>query len=172
MALSIAQVTEDDYTALYGIMALAGEYMHRVLDLSHWYPFPSSDWFVQHCADRDVFAVYRDALLIGTFNLGTDPEPYYLEDMSAYWNHTDIPALYFSAFALLPSHQQQGIGTWCMTQVDHLVQQRGYEQVRFDAVNAHGKLLTFYRQCGYTACGVLELGQTAVMCFEKRFTAI
>jgi len=170
MSRTITQVTEDYYTALYGIMALAGEYMHRVLDLSHWYPFPSSDWFIQHCENRDVFAVHDGDLLIGTFNLGGEPEAYYLEDMSTYWTHHDIPALYFSAFALLPSHQQQGIGTWCMTQVDKLVQARGYEQVRFDAVNTHPKLKTFYRNCGYQECGVLDLGRTAVMCFEKRFT--
>lgn len=169
MTLSLKLATEDQYTAIYSIMALAGEHMNRVLELSHWHPFPSSDNFINHLEGKDVFGVYDDQLLIGTFNISTQPEPYYLEDMSAYWSRLDIPTMYFSAFALLPSHQQQGVGSWCMTHVDKMVQERGFPQVRFDAVNTHPKLKGFYRKNGYQERGVLDLGHAQVMCFEKIF---
>lgn len=123
--------------ALYGIMALAGEHMHRVLGLSHWHPFPPSNWFIKHCEGKEVFVVYEDEILIGTFNISTIPESYYLDDMSDYWTHFDIPSMYFSAFGILPAYQQQGIGSWVMSQVDKMVQERGYEQVRFDGVDTY-----------------------------------
>lgn len=169
MKLSLNIASPEQYTSLYGIMALAGEHMHRVLGLSHWYPFPSSERFIARLDGREIFGVYADQILVGTFNISTIPEPYYLEDMSDYWTHTDIPPMYFSGFALLPSYQQQGIGTWCLQEMDKMVQERGFKQVRFDAVNTHEKLKHFYRRSGYQECGVLDLGHAAVMCFEKRF---
>ncbi|GAB5490743.1 MAG: hypothetical protein Phog2KO_09580 [Phototrophicaceae bacterium] len=167
LALKIAE--EEQYTSLYGVMALAGEHMHRVLGLSHWYPFPSSAYFIDHLKGKEVFAVYADDALVGTFNISTQPEPYYLEDMSEYWTRHDIPSMYFSAFALLPSYQQLGIGSWCLQEMDKLVQARGFAQVRFDGVNTHEKLKGFYRKNGYQECGVLDLGRAQVMCFEKIF---
>lgn len=167
LALKIAE--EAQYTSLYGVMALAGEHMHRVLDLSHWYPFPSSDRFMKNLEGKEVFAVYADDRLVGTFNISTKPEPYYLEDMATYWTRLDMPSMYFSAFGLLPSHQQLGIGSWCLQEMDKLVQERGFKQVRFDGVHTHEKLKGFYRKNGYQERGVLDLGRAQVMCFEKVF---
>lgn len=169
MNLEIKPATQDQYTAIYSIMALAGEHMHRVLGLSHWHPFLSSDRFIERIDDHEVFGVYADDLLVGTFNISTIPEPYYLEDMSDYWSRLDIPSMYFSAFALLPSHQQMGIGSWVMQEMDELVKARDFAQVRFDGVNTHEKLKGFYRKNGYQERGVLDLGRAQVMCFEKIF---
>ena len=170
MNLSLQLATEDQYNAVCSIMALAGEHMHRVLDLSHWHPFPSSENFVSHLDGKEVFGVYDNELLVGTFNISTQPEPYYLEDMSEYWSRLDMPTMYFSAFALLPSHQQKGVGSWCMQEMDKMIQERGFNQVRFDAVNTHPKLKGFYRKNGYQERGVLDLGRAQVMCFEKIFS--
>ncbi|MGJ3239922.1 MAG: GNAT family N-acetyltransferase [Anaerolineae bacterium] len=169
MTRSLQVADESQYQALYGIMALAGEHMHRVWGLSHWHPFPPSDRFIAHFEGKEVFGIYEGSLLVGTFNISTQPEPYYPEDMSAYWSRLDLESMYFSAFALLPSHQQKGIGSWCMAHVDRMVQERGFPQVRFDAVNTHPRLKTFYRKNGYQERGVLDLGRAQVMCFEKLF---
>ena len=169
MNLSIQPAPADQLPAMYGVMALAGEHMHRVLGLSHWHPFPASDWFIKHSEGKDVFGVYDDTVLMGTFNISTQPESYYRDDMSAFWRYPDQPALYFSAFALLPSYQQQGAGSWCMAQVDRMAQERGHTQLRFDAVSNHAKLLAFYERNGYEPRGVLDLGKVGVMCFEKQY---
>lgn len=171
MNLSLQPAIEDQYNSIYSIMALAGEHMHRVLGLSHWHPFTSSERFAEHLEGKEVFGVYSDDLLVGTFNISTMPEPYYREDMSEYWSRLDMRTMYFSAFALLPSYQQQGIGSWCMQNVDRMVQERGFEQVRFDAVNTHPKLKGFYRRNGYQERGILDLGRAQVMCFEKVFSS-
>ena len=167
--LSIQRAPEQQYTTLYGIMALAGEHMHRVLGLSHWYPFPKSDWYLQHCEGREVYAVYTDNLLVGTFMMSNKPERYFTGDMSAYWRNPDAPSLYFSAFALLPAYQQQGIGTWVMGEMDKMVQAQNIPYVRFDGVASHPKLLHFYTRLGYRPCGELAVGSQSVMCFEKEF---
>lgn len=171
MTLSIKPAQPGQYKALYSVMALAGEHMHRVLKLSHWHPFPHSETFIAHLDGKEVFAIYEDEVLVGTFNISTQPEPYYHDDMSAYWRDAAAPAMYFSAFALLPGYQQQGIGSWAMGEMDKLVQQRGHERVRFDGVYQHKKLLQFYTRLGYRQCGELVVREgVSVMCFEKEFT--
>jgi len=171
MEIRIERATEDQYTALYSIMALAGEHMHRALELSHWHPFPGTDRFIPRLEGRNIYAVYADELLVGTFNISTLPEPYYTDDMSNYWMDTSADASYFSGFALLPSHQQMGIGTHCMQFVDKTVQQEtDHHYIRFDAVASHTKLLQFYSRLGYEQRGELPVGKLAVMCYEKDLT--
>lgn len=168
MKITIQRAQEDQYTAIYGIFALAGEHMHRALHLSHWHPFPDSERFIKHLDNRDVHVVYVEELLVGTFNISTLPEPYYLDDMSAYWMDTSAPATYFSGFALLPSHQQMGIGTQCMAFVEQTVKNKtDHRYIRFDGVANHTKLLHFYSRLGYEKRGELPVHNTSVMCFEK-----
>jgi GNAT superfamily N-acetyltransferase len=166
--LSIQPAPKDQYNALHGIMALAGEHMHRVLKLSHWHPFPDSAWFVKHAEGRNVYAVYKDELLAGTFMLSNIPEPYY-KNMDKFWKEPAASAMYFSAFALLPPLQQQGIGSWVMGEVDKLVQAQKIRFVRFDCVSFHTKLVHFYSRLGYEQRGILLFSNHSVMCFEKEY---
>jgi GNAT superfamily N-acetyltransferase len=168
--ISLDRATEDQFPAIYGILALAGEHMHRVLGLSHWHPFPSFEDFLPHLEDRDVYAVHADRLLVGTFNLGIIPESYYLEDMSDYWRNVNAEAMYFSGFAIVPSHQQQGIGSWCMAQADRLAQEKNFRYLRFDGVSNHARLMQFYTRLSYRPCGLLPVTEDiSVMCFEKEY---
>lgn len=168
MDIKITRAQDDQINAIYSIMALAGEHMHRALNLSHWHPFPGTERFVERLDGHDIYVVYADDLLIGTFNLNTIGEPYYLDDMSDYWIDTAADATYFSAFALLPSHQQMGIGTQCMAFVDQTVQSNtNHRYVRFDGVANHSKLMKFYSRLGYEKRGELPVHNTSVMCFEK-----
>lgn len=168
MKIRIERATDDQYTAIYSVMALAGEHMHRALNLSHWHPFPGTDRFIPRLEGRNLYVVYADKLLVGTFNISNIPEPYYTDDMSAYWQDIAADATYFSGFALLPSHQQMGIGTQCMEFVDKTVKETtDHRYIRFDAVASHKKLLQFYTRLGYEQRGELPVGKVAVMCFEK-----
>lgn len=167
MELRIESAVDEQYTALISILAIAGEHMHRVLGLSHWYPFPTSDKMLPRFQGRDIQAVYADDYLVGTFSVGYLPEPYYLEDMSVYWQDTSAKAMYFSGFALLPSYQQQGIGTQCMEFAENLIRAQNIAYMRFDAVANHPKLFHFYSRLGFRQCGILPVGKQSVMCFEK-----
>lgn len=172
MGLQIIRATDDQLTAIYSIMALAGEHMHRALNLSHWHPFPGTEPFIKRLGGHDVYAVYDENLLVGTFNISTIPEPYYTEDMSDYWIDASADATYFSGFALLPSHQQMGIGTYCMAFVDKIVKENtNHRYIRFDAVASHPKLVNFYSRLGYQKRGELPVKHLKVMCFEKDLQA-
>lgn len=166
MSIAIVPANLTDIPAHYGIMALCGEHMHRVLGLSHWYPFPNSDWFTKHNQGRDLYGVIVDDLLVGTFSLSENKEPY---DDGTIWEEPDAHCLYFSAFGILPSYQQKGIGSEVMRRMDAMVQEQGYPRVRFDAVAHHEKLLHFYTRLGYEQKGVHPVGMWQVMFFEKIF---
>lgn len=168
MNIKIERATTDQLTAVYSLMALAGEHMHRVLKLSHWHPFPGTDRFIPRIEGHEIYVVYTEELLVGTFNISTIPEPYFLDDMSAYWMDNSAPATYFSGFGILPSHQQMGIGTQCMAFADNIIrEQTDHRYVRFDGVATHAKLLHFYSRLGYEKRGEIPVKNTAVMCFEK-----
>lgn len=172
MNIQIKSATEDQSNALYSIMALAGEHMHRVLKLSHWHPFVDSERFRERFVgeDKTMYAVYADDVLCGTFNIGDHPEPYYLDDMSDYWTDVSAPALYFSAFALLPSYQQQGIGSQCMAFADETAKAASVNYIRFDGVASHPKLIQFYTRLNYRNCGELPVQHLSVICFEKNIS--
>lgn len=166
----IAIAQPDQLNAVYSLMALAGEHMHRVLGLSHWHPFPSSESFISRIEEHEVYLVYKDDVVVGTFNISEMSELYYTVDMRDYWEDTSAKALYFSGFAILPAFQQQGIGSWVMSQVDAIAKERGYPYLRFDGVASHPKLIDFYTRLGYRQCGELMVREPiAVMCFEKAF---
>lgn len=165
--LSLKLVVPDQYTAIYGIMALAGEHMLRVLGMSHWHPFPPSTHFIEQMMKHDTYAVYRGDLLVGTFGLSEQPESYYPEDMSDYWDDPEATAMYFTAFALLPGYQQQGIGTWSFGEMEKLVAATGHTIIRFDAVATHEKLLDFYDRLDCQRRGDLRVGKEKVMIYEK-----
>jgi GNAT superfamily N-acetyltransferase len=167
-SLRINLAEADQYSAIYGILALAAEHMHRVERLSHWYPFPSTDHFLDDVAGRSVYAIYVGDLLVGTFNLGTQSHPDYQVDLSAYWHDAGAPAVYFSAFALLPAYQQQGIGSWCMAQIERIVQRQGFRYIRFYTYGRHEQLQRFYTRLGCRPCGTLyPQPDFPVMVFEK-----
>ena len=162
--LRLIKATQGDFPAHVGIFALCGEYMHRRLNLSHWYPFVSYDTFAERMTIPDVFGVYHQATLIGSMLVAKEPLHYY--DGSV-WKGMPDDVLYLHGIAILPSHQQHGIGSWCMSHYERLATERDCSLVRFDAVSNHPKLLQFYDRLGYVRQGPLQVGKFEVMCYEK-----
>lgn len=166
-SLSVKLLHEDDLPALYGILAICGEHMARVRDMHKWYPFADFEWFAETLSGRDYYGVYGGEMLIGTFTLGEQPPAY---DDPSYWQVPAEPAWYFSAFAVLPPFQGRGVGRWCMAQVDAMTRAGAYRSLRFDAVASDTELLRFYDRLGYERRGLLNVGTSTVMCYEKRFS--
>ncbi len=107
-------------------------------------------------------------LLVGTFNLGTMPEPYYLDDMSDYWQNLPRPPCISAVLRCCPRTSSRESESWCMAQADRIVQERGYHYLRFDGVAHHERLMRFYSRLGYRPCGLLPVYEDiSVMCFEK-----
>ena len=166
MKLSIKRMQADDLPALYGILSLCGEHMYRVQGLDHWYPFTTMEWFVEELLSKRYYGVFSDAMLVGTFTLSETPPVY---DISRYWADPQARAMYFIAFAILPSHQGQGIGTWCLNQVDEMMHRNRHPYLRFDAEARNKPLLRYYEKLGYENRGLLESSWGKVVFFEKRY---
>lgn len=167
MVRIVQPAVPDQYAAVYSVLALAGEHMLRVLGMDHWHPFPPSTQFIQTMMKRQTYVIYENDVLVGTFGLSDHPESYYPADMTGYWAQPQAEAMYFTAFALLPGHQQQGIGRWSFGEMARIVKAQGHDLVRFDAVAHHEKLLGFYDTLGCLRRGTLDLGQVRVMLYEK-----
>jgi GNAT superfamily N-acetyltransferase len=144
--ISRKQAQESDWQALYGILAIAGEHMHRTLGLAHWYPFRTYERFLKISNPEHLYAVYADDLLVATFNLSRNPREYYRLEM---WTNPDHEVLYLGGMGVLPTHQGMGIGKWIMGEVVTICEQEQVEALRFDAVANHSRLLAFYDRLGY-----------------------
>lgn len=159
------RTTHSDLPAVLAILALAGEHLHRVQGLSHWYPFPSLDVMAPRLRGRDVYVAEVGDLAVGTFNVSSLPEDYH--DLSQ-WPDGAVPAAYLSGLGVLPSHWGMGIGTAMVTEARRLARASGHTRLRFDAVAANERLVAWYRSLGFTETGSVDVGVFTVTCFEGR----
>lgn len=162
--LRFRRAAAGDLPAVVGILAVAGEHMHRVQQMSHWYPFPSLEQYVKRAEGRDVYLVEEGDLAVATFDLSTVPEGYH--DM-AEWPDGAVPAIYFGGFGVLPSHWGRGIGAAVVAEAERLARASGSRHFRFDAVSSNEILVEWYRSLGFDVTGSIDLGRVAVTCFEK-----
>ncbi|QPC82854.1 GNAT family N-acetyltransferase [Phototrophicus methaneseepsis] len=165
--LTLKLAERGDWQALYGILAIAGEHMHRTLGLAHWYPFRTYDRFLEMTDTGRLYAVYSDDLLVATFNLSTMPRSYYRMEM---WTDEAHKAFYLGGVGVLPSQQGQGVGKWLMGEVDRLCHEEEVEAVRFDAVANHSRLLAFYDRLGYERRAFIPIDELRqLVAFERVF---
>lgn len=163
-SITVRPAADTDLAALVAILALAGEHMHRVQDMSHWYPFPPTERYEERAEGRQTYAVDAEGVLVATFDLSTRPERYHRMDQ---WPDGDVLAVYFGGFAVLPAFWGRGIGAAVVDAAEGIAAAAGHRHFRFDAVASNRKLVEWYVELGFEATGAIELGTVAVTCFEK-----
>ncbi|MCA9889968.1 MAG: GNAT family N-acetyltransferase [Anaerolineae bacterium] len=168
--LTLKQAQEADLQALYGILAVAGEHMHRTLGLEHWYPFRTFERFLEMTDREHIYAVFADDLLVATFNLNSQARAYYRLDM---WADAEHRALYLGGVGVLPSHQGMGIGKWMMEEIERICQELDVQALRFDAIANHSRLLAFYDRLGYQRRAFIDIDEALqlapVIAYERVF---
>lgn len=159
----------DEIDDLYALIEACGEDMYRRLGLDHWKPpTPKAD-FREYARTKDVFAVVEGERLVATFTIRFDgPEPY----PASSWADASHRAIYLNKLAVMPSLQGQGLGRWCMDEVERLARERGCHAVRFDALTRNVALLAFYDHLGYLRRGDMlvsdEIGRSwDIVLYEK-----
>lgn len=162
--LDLVRLDPADLPAAYGILAIAGEHMHRVQNMSHWHPFPGVDHYRRRVQGRVVYGVTRRDVLVASFDLGEAPESYHDLDQ---WPDGDVPAVYFGGFAVLPAEWGLGVGRWAVAAAERQAITDGHRHFRFDAVSSNPRLLSWYRELGFTPTGTITGGFGSVTCFEK-----
>jgi GNAT superfamily N-acetyltransferase len=154
---------------LHAILEACGLDMQARLGLAHWVPAYPLELMQQDAESSSVYAVRQGQRAIATFTIHSQAPGYY--DLSI-WQQPEAKALYVHRLAVLPAHQGQGIGRWCMDQVIQLARIGEYRAVRLDAYDKHLALHAFYRHLGYQERGAFRLvtqryGETGGVYFEK-----
>lgn len=72
---TLREAAPGDLAVIAGILAIAGEHMHRVQDRSHWYPFRSAERFAERLEGRTSYLVQLDDVVAGTYDLSEQAEP-------------------------------------------------------------------------------------------------
>jgi GNAT superfamily N-acetyltransferase len=167
--MEIEKVGPEQVTELRAILEACGLDMQARFGLTHWIPAYPLHLMQQDAANKSVYAVRENQHAIATFTLGTQAPAYY--DMTV-WQEPDASALYVNRLAVLPAHQGQGIGRWCMQQIEQLARAQQCSAVRLDVYHKHLTLCDFYRHLGYQERGTITFttklsGETGGICFEK-----
>lgn len=165
MDLTLKKASSTEINSLYEILVNCGKQMHDEMKLNHWHPFMDIETFKKSLNDKQLFGVYENNSAIATFNISTSPRDYYHIGL---WSNPGAKALYVGQLATQPNFQRKGLGKWCMNQIEQLAQEMNCESIRFDALQQHPWLGTFYEHLGYKACAIVTPNEFDLVCYEKR----
>lgn len=162
--LKLEKIKNDDIASLHSILVECGIKMYEQFNLCHWYPFMNLSTFKQTMKNKDLYGIYQNDLAIATFNVSMISRDYYFEEL---WSNPNEKALYLGQFGIHPTHQKNGVGIWCMNQIEKIGYEKGCRAIRFDGVSNHPFLKKFYTKLGYKVCGVVTPNQWELTCYEK-----
>lgn len=164
MKLTLKCVEDSEIAELHQILVSCGLDMHQKFSLQHWHPFMDLDNFKMTLRNKKMYGVYESGKAIATFNVSNEPRDYYANSL---WHNPGSKALYLGTLAVLPELQGNGLGKWCITQIEEIALAMRCEAIRFDAVELHPWLAGFYERLGYTRRGVVRPLNWNLECFEK-----
>lgn len=164
MDLELKKADAEMIAPLHAILVACGENMYEQFQLSHWHPFLNLKTFRKMMSHQMLYGVYQNNIPVATFNVSTKPRDYYFPEL---WGHPHDKALYLGHLGIDPALQAKGVGKWCMAQVENIAREHHCKAVRFDALNIHPWLKTFYEKLGYTKREIVTPGEWDLVCFEK-----
>ena len=161
---ALAKANPDTIFELYQIIVNCGRSMYEKYGLEHWYPFIDIEIFKKMIEKNDIYGVYQNGVAVATFNLSLEPRDYYY---SCLWSNPAQPATYLGHLAVDPTVQGNGLGKWCIYQIEEIAKKNGSKAIRFDGLSIHPWLTLFYQKLGYLPRGILKPRQWDLLCFEK-----
>jgi ribosomal protein S18 acetylase RimI-like enzyme len=123
----------------YNIIEECGKNMAERLGLNHWNPPDiTPEIMCEYAREKRVYGVKIEnkEKIIATFIVEQIPQ----YDK----NHIGNSILYFSKLAVLCEYQGQGIGTYCVKEIEKLARQNNCKAVRCDALMEHKRLIKTY----------------------------
>jgi GNAT superfamily N-acetyltransferase len=174
MNLQRRQIQFDEIEIVHEILKQCGQDMKARLGLGHWDPPYPLDLLRKSAQERLISIVLNDEQIVATFTLGMEAPPYYrtIPGLWHAWNPRGEPAMYVNRLAVRPEFQGQGIGTWCVREIEGVAHQAGCEAIRLDAYDKYDKLVAWYQHLGYHSRGAFSFytkayGETGMICLEK-----
>ena len=155
-----------DIENVHILLTFCGQHMFNHLGLNHWHPFAPLEKFKDKVKHATLYCIYENDRMIATFNLSTTPRPYYtLSD----WKDPNAKAVYLGHLAIHPDFQGKKIGTWCIHQIEQIAKEMGAQSIRFDCIERHPWLSSFYEKMGYARKNSILMPDPTgtLVCFEK-----
>jgi ribosomal protein S18 acetylase RimI-like enzyme len=150
--LTLHKAMPDEIEPLQEIVRLCGEDIGACFGLTFWSPPPPIELMRRHAAENAVYAVQEADEAVATFTLGLSGWP---EQSEPFWTDADHRAAYISRLAVRPDRQGQGIGRWCLAEVERLARAQDCRAIRLDAIRAFALPIALYRQLGYEERGIV-----------------
>ncbi len=152
-ALTLHKAGPDDIGPLQEIIRLCGEDIGARTGLTFWAPPPPIELMRRHAAEKDVYAIRDGDEAVATFTFGLSGWP---EESAPLWAAPGDRAAYLSRLAVLPGRQGQGLGRWCLAEVERLAKEQDCRAIRLDAIRAFTPPIALYRRLGYEERGVIQ----------------
>ena len=151
--LTLHKADHDEIEPLQEIVRLCGEDIGARFGLTFWTPPPPIELMRRHAAENAVYAVMDGDQPVATFTFGLSGWP---EQSEPFWANAGHRAAYLSRLAVRPDRQAEGIGRWCLAEVERLAREQGCRAIRLDAIRALAPPIALYRRLGYEERGVIE----------------
>lgn len=164
MNFIIKEAEPQQISIIYTLLSECGREMFDKYQLKHWYPFMSLEEFINQTTLKKLYTVFKDDLLVATFNLSMHPRDYYFDEL---WKNPKDKAIYLGQLGISPNLQGNGIGKVCMLKVEDIASEMGCKAIRFDALEHHPWLKLFYINLGYSPVGIVRPKDWNLLCFEK-----
>lgn len=169
LPLELRRATVGDAPRLQAIVAAAGLAMAEQ-GFSNWLTPDATERLVEDIATREVYlAVPLESSNwgqspIATFTIGDRARRPYVPEP---WVDPATSALYLNRLAVDPGLQGNGIGRWCLEQIERLARERGARAVRCDVLTANTRLRGLYERAGYEPRGERGHAGWIFTCYER-----
>jgi GNAT superfamily N-acetyltransferase len=164
MDLKVKKADKQEVEIAYALLVSCGKEMYEKFALRHWYPFMDIEIFKATLHTKCLYMVYQYDIPVATFNLSTYARDYYAEEL---WSIPSQNPSYLGQLGIKPNLQGNGMGKWCMAEIEKIAKENKHDTLRFDAVDTHPWLNLFYKKLGYSPCAAVQPQQWKLVCFEK-----
>lgn len=161
--MRVELATLDDIPRLNELYSRCSESMKRKYGLNHWDSVYPQDLLAKRINEGQVYLVHKRDKFVASFMLVKEyPQPY-IDALAV----DSRPFTYLNRLAVFPELQGQGIGKWCMGQLESLAAKSGSEVLRFDILADYPQLRDFYTKLGYVQIGEGRTRRFSVQFYEK-----
>jgi GNAT superfamily N-acetyltransferase len=156
--IQISQATLADTAAIAEVLEDAQQWLSS-RGINQWKAPFSNKWIEQKVGDQEFYLVRCDRLFVAVLRLlWSDPE---------FWGDDATDAAYVHSLAVRQAWRGRGIGRLALHWAETQAKIHGKSFLRLDCTAENTKLCTYYRQFGFTSCGVRQVGEWNVHLFQK-----
>ncbi len=118
-----------------------------------WKDYFTTDFIGGLIGKNEVYLIYSEGQMAGTISMSTDSSWATDERKQVKWHDESAKALYIYDLAVLPEHQNKGLASELLHEVEEETKKRGIKYLRGAAISDNPNLIEFYKKRNYTVVG-------------------